>query len=41
MQTAKIKFIAVHDDFELSPNIVPVSLSPNAAARKEIKFWNK
>ena len=41
MQTTEIKFIAVHDDFELSPNIVPVSLSSNSAARKQIKFRNK
>ena len=40
MQTAEIKFITVHDDFELSPNIVPVCLSPSAAARKQIKFRN-
>ena len=41
MQIAEIRFITVHDDFELSPNIVPVSLSSNAAARKQIKFRNK
>ena len=41
MQAAEIKFITVHADFELSLNIVPVSLSPNAAARKQIKFQNK
>ena len=39
-QTAEIKFIPVHDVFELSPYIVPLSLSPNAAARKQIKFRN-
>ena len=38
MQTAEIKVIMVQDDFELSPNIVPVSLSSIAAARKQIKF---
>ena len=41
MQTAEIRFITVHDVFELSPNIVPVSLSPCAAALKQIKFRNK
>ena len=41
MQTAEVKFITVHDNFELSPNIVPVSLSHNAAARQQIKFRYK
>ena len=38
MKTAEIKFITVHDVLEVSPNIVPVSLPPYAAAHKRIKF---
>ena len=41
METAEIKFITVHDVFELSPNIDPVSASPYAAVRKQIIFRNK
>ena len=41
IQTTEIKLITVHDVFELSLTIVPVSLSPYAAAPKQIKFRNK
>ena len=38
MQTAEIKFIMVHDDFELSPDIVPVSFPPMQLLVSKLNF---